>query len=137
MPKKPTDTLQGFRIELQDSERELLQHFATSYRIRAITGDDGVLDDFSDMGKVLSLLGVIGGLLELLGITDIFDFDAEIKAQVMEAGDNIKDNAKKGEYNDTLLNLLKTTPFGVPFVASDFITQNLQDQFRRETMDER
>ena len=136
MPKKPTDSLQGFRIELQDSERELLQHFATSYRIRAITGDDGVLDDFSDMGKVLSLLGVLGWLLELFGITDIFDFDAEIKAQVIEAGDNIKDNAKKGEYNDTLLNYLKTTPFGVPFVASDFITQNLQDQFRRETLNE-
>ena len=75
MPKKPTDTLQGFRIELQDSERELLQHFATSYRIRAITGDDGVLDDFSDMSKVLALLGVLGGLLELFGITDVFDFD--------------------------------------------------------------
>jgi len=91
MPKKPTDTLQGFRIELQDSERELLQHFATSYRIRAITGDDGVLDDFSDMSKVLALLGVLGGLLELFGITDVFDFDNEIKASVMETGDSIKE----------------------------------------------
>tara|TARA_R110000824_G_scaffold237307_2_gene426087 strand:- start:227 stop:595 length:369 start_codon:yes stop_codon:yes gene_type:complete len=91
MPKKPTDTLQGFRIELQDSERELLQHFATSYRIRAITGDDGVLDDFSDMSKVLALLGVLGGLLELFGITDVFDFDNEIKASVMETGDSVKE----------------------------------------------
>ena len=63
MPKKPTDTLQGFRIELQDSERELLQHFATSYRIRAVAGDTGVIDDFGDISKVLGLLGVIGGLL--------------------------------------------------------------------------
>ena len=91
MPKKPTDTLQGFRIELQDSERELLLHFATIYRIRAITGDDGVLDDFSDMSKLLALLGVLGGLLELFGITDVFDFDNEIKASVMETGDSIKE----------------------------------------------
>ena len=96
MPKKPTDTLQGFRIELQDSERELLQHFATSYRIRAVAGDNGVIDDFGDISKVLGLLGVIGGLLELFGITDVFDFDQPVKASVIEAKNNFKANYEAG-----------------------------------------
>ena len=91
MPKKPTDTLQGFRIELQDSERELLQHFATSYRIKAVCGDNGVIDDFGDISKVLKLLGVIGGLLELFGITDVFDFDQPIKADILEAKTNFQE----------------------------------------------
>jgi hypothetical protein len=130
MPKKPTDTLQGFRIELQDSERELLQHFATSYRIRAITGNDGLLDDFTDMTQILGLLSVIGGLLELLGITDIFDFDDDVKAQVMEAVDKVKENAKQGEYNDEIINFITDIrnpitsilfPGTIPFRAADFV----------------
>ena len=96
MPKKPTDTLQGFRIELQDSERELLQHFATSYRIKAVCGDNGVIDDFGDISKVLKLLGVIGGLLELFGITDVFDFDQPIKADILEAKTNFQENYQAG-----------------------------------------
>ena len=96
MPKKPTDSLQGFRIELQDSERELLQHFATSYRIRAVAGDNGVIDDFGDISKVLGLLGVIGELLELFGITNVFDFDQPVKTQVIKAKDNFQENLKTG-----------------------------------------
>jgi hypothetical protein len=96
LPKKPTDSLQGFRIELQDSERELLQHFATSYRIKAVCGDNGVIDDFGDISKVLKLLGVIGGLLELFGITDVFDFDQPIKADILEAKDNFQANYEAG-----------------------------------------
>ena len=130
MPKKPTDTLQGFRIELQDSERELLQHFATSYRIKAVCGDNGVIDDFGDISKVLGFLSVIGGLLELLGITDIFDFDDEVKAQVMEAADKVKENAKQGKYNDEIINFVTDLrnpitsilfPGTIPFRAADFV----------------
>ena len=96
MPKKPTDTPQGFRIELQDSERELLQHFATSYRIRAVAGDKGVIDDFGSIKEILGILGVIGGLLEFFGITDVFDFDDDVKARVMEAKDKFQENLKIG-----------------------------------------
>ena len=130
MPKKPTDTLQGFRIELQDSERELLQHFATSYRIQTLTGSNGVFDELADFTKVIKILASIGGLLELLGITDVVDFDDEIKAQVMEAVDKVKENAKQGEYNDEIINFITDIrnpitsilfPGTIPFRAADFV----------------
>lgn len=36
MPKKPTDTLDGIRVELNEKERELLGSIATSYRIQSL-----------------------------------------------------------------------------------------------------
>tara|TARA_R110002012_G_C11661055_1_gene612196 strand:+ start:291 stop:695 length:405 start_codon:yes stop_codon:yes gene_type:complete len=134
MPKKPTDTLQGFRIELQDSERELLQHFATSYRIQTLTGSNGVFDELADFTKVIKILASIGGLLELLGITDVVDFDDEIKAQVMEAVDKVKENAKQGEYNDEIINFITDIrnpitsilfPGTIPFRAADYVRDNV------------
>ena len=104
MPKKPTESLVGYRIEVNEKERELLQHFATSYRIQALTGSDGLFDELADFDKVLKVLGAIGGLLELFGIIDIFDFDDDIKASVMEAVGKIKAKVEedKGEGKTTV-----------------------------------
>ena len=85
MPRLPVDGKKVIehRITFGTKERDLLDDLAMSYRIAAITGNDSVIETFADFGKVLAVAGTFGGLLELFGITDVFDFDDEVRAQVL------------------------------------------------------
>ena len=85
MPRLPVDgkKVVEHRITFGTKERDLFDDIAMSYRIQAITGKDSVVEVFSDFGKVLAVAGTFGGLLELFGITDLFDFDDEVKALVL------------------------------------------------------
>ena len=122
---KPKETIE-YVIRLQDKERQLLEDFLGSYRIQAMTGNDSVVEVLADTGKVIAALGSIGALLELLGITDVFDFDDEASARVKEIKDGIlKKVEDKATDPSTLEFLFKTSPFGVPFVAADFVRDRI------------
>ena len=95
MPRsKPSDCVEH-RITLGTKERQLLEDIATSYRIDSISGQDSIVDVMADTGKILAALGTLGALLELLGITDVFDFDDDAKAMVMEIREKIDAKTKE------------------------------------------
>lgn len=127
MPRLPVDGSKVIehRITFGSKERMLLEDIVTSYRIDAISGNDSIVEVLADGGKVISMLGTIGAMLELLGITDVFDFDDELKAKVMEAQDRIKDKVKeKGWEGDRTLTSILFPWFG-PYRAADFVREQI------------
>tara|TARA_R100001086_G_scaffold223855_1_gene141683 strand:- start:292 stop:678 length:387 start_codon:yes stop_codon:yes gene_type:complete len=88
------------RITLGGSERQALKDLALSYRVRAIAGDEGILDSLTDLDNVIGILATAGFILELTGITDIFDFDDTAKAKAMEIKDKIIENEKRAIENN-------------------------------------
>ena len=133
MPRLPVDGKRVIehRISLGGKERQILEDLATSYRIDAISGNDSLVEVLGDGTKVLGALGTIGALLELLGITDIFDFDDDLKAVVIENKEKIADRIKeKATDPGFIAEVLKyTTPFGAPFAvgeqAADFVRDRI------------
>ena len=97
MPRLPVDGKRVIehRITLGGKERELLADLPTSYRIDAISGNDSIVEVLGDGTKVLGALGTIGAILELFGITDVFDFDDELKAQVAPVKEKIEEKIKE------------------------------------------
>lgn len=83
------------RITLGGVERESLKSLATSFRIQSIAGDEGVLDSLTDLDNVIGILATGGFILELFGITDIFDFDDDAKAKAIKIKDRIIENEKQ------------------------------------------
>ena len=128
MPRLPVDGKRVIehRITLGGKERELLQDLTTSYRIDAISGNDSVVEVLGDGTKVLAALGTIGALLELLGITDVFDFDDELKAQVMPIKDKFLEKVKeKATDKDTLWDLFRISPLGAPIGAAEYVADRV------------
>ena len=97
MPRLPVDgnKVIEHRITFGSKERMLLEDLVTSYRIDAISGNDSIVEVLADGGKIISMFATLGAILELLGITDVFDFDDVLKAKVMEAQDRINDKIKE------------------------------------------
>ena len=97
MPRLPVDGKKVIehRITLGGIEREALKSLATSARITSLAGDDGILNELGAVDNVVGKLAVVGFLLELFGITDIFDFDDEAKAKAMNIKDKIVENEKQ------------------------------------------
>lgn len=86
----------------------MVEDLLTSYRISAVCGNDSVVETFGDFGKVLAVAGTLGGLLELLGITDVFDFDDEVKAMVLPTKDSIQRRMEfNQEQNKAVADLLR------------------------------
>lgn len=129
MPRLPVDGKRVIehRITLGGKERELLQDLTTSYRIDAISGNDSVVEVLGDASKVIAAIGTLGALLELLGITDVFDFDDAAKAQVMEVKEKVADKIKeKATDPSTLAEILfKTSPLGAPFVGAEIVSDRI------------
>ena len=102
MPRLPVDGKKVIehRITLGGVERESLKSLATSFRIQSIAGEEGVLDSLTDLDNVIGILATFGFLLELLGITDIFDFDDDAKAKAMKIKDRILENEKRAIENN-------------------------------------
>lgn len=96
MPRLPVDGKKVIehRISLGGVEREALRSLALSYRIESLAGDDGVLNELGSVDNIIGKLAVVGFLLELFGITDMFDFDDEAKAKAMNIKDKIVQNEK-------------------------------------------
>jgi hypothetical protein len=96
MPRLPVDGKKVIehRITLGGVEREALRSLANSYRIQSLAGDDGVLNELGSVDNVIGKLAVVGFILELFGITDIFDFDDDAKAKAIEIKDKIVQNEK-------------------------------------------
>lgn len=84
MPRLPVDGKKVIehRISLGGVEREALKSIALSLRIESLAGDDGILNEFGSVDNITAKLAVIGFMLEILGITDLanFDDDARVKA---------------------------------------------------------
>jgi hypothetical protein len=120
MPRLPVDGKRVIehRITLGGKERELLADLVTSYRIDAITGTDSVVEVMADGTKVLAAVATLGALLELFGITDVFDFDDELKAIVMEKKDKVKEK---------IPSLPWSAPFRVPKAAAGVVTGTVED----------
>ena len=102
MPRLPVDGKKVIehRISLGGTERAALRDLALSYRIQSIAGNDGILDAFTDLDNVIGILATVGFLLELLGITDIFDFDDNAKAKAIDIKNKIIENEKRAIQNN-------------------------------------
>lgn len=108
MPRSKPQRCEELRITLGTKERMMLEDALTSYRISSICGNDSIVETFGDFGKVLAVAGTLGGLLELFGITDVFDFDDEVRALVLPTKDSIQRRMEfNKEQNKALSDLLK------------------------------
>jgi hypothetical protein len=97
VPRLPVDgkKVTEIRHTLGGVEREALKSLATSYRIQSLAGNDGILNELGSVDNVIGKLAVGGFLLELFGVTDIFDFDDEAKAKAGSIKDKILENEKQ------------------------------------------
>jgi len=102
VPRLPVDGKKVIehRITLGGVEREALRSLALSYRIESLAGNDGILNELGSVDNVIGKLAVAGFLLELFGITDIFDFDDEAKAKASNIKDKILENEKQAIANN-------------------------------------
>ena len=82
------------RITLGGTEREALKSLVTSARIQSLSGDDGILNELGSVGEVIEKLATVGFLLEVIGVTDIFDFDDEAKAKAIEIKNKVNNNVQ-------------------------------------------
>lgn len=96
MPRSKPQRCEELRITLGTKERMMVEELLTSYRISAVCGNDSIVETFGDFGKVLAVAGTVGGLLELLGITDVFNFDDEVNALVLPTKDKLRKLAAEG-----------------------------------------
>ena len=127
MPRLPVDgnKVSELRITFGSKERMILEDLATSYRIDSISGNDSLVEVFSDTGKLIGALAGVGALLELLGITDVFDFDDDAKALVMEVKGKIADKIKERAKSDPVglwADVLKATgPLAAPVRVAEYV----------------
>lgn len=96
MPRSKPSRVEEVRITLGTKERMMMEDLLTSYRISSVCGNDSIVETFGDFGKVLAVAGTVGGLLELLGITDVFDFDDEVRALVLPTKETLRQKAAEG-----------------------------------------
>lgn len=82
------------RITLGGTEREALKSLATSARITSLAGDDGLLNEIGSVDDLIVRLASIGFFLELIGVTDIFDFDDDAKAKAMQIKEKVQGNVQ-------------------------------------------
>ena len=88
------------RITLGGTERDVLKSLAASFRIQSVAGEEGVLDSLKDVDNVIGILATAGFILELFGITDIFDFDDDAKAKAIKIKNRIVENEKQAIENN-------------------------------------
>lgn len=124
MPRLPVDGKRVIehRITFGTKERELIQDLVSSYRISAFSGNDSLVEVLGDGSKVLAAVGTIGALLELAGITDVFDFDEALRDEILQARQSIEEKIKeKGvdialDIRNPITSIL--FPWTVPFRAA-------------------
>ena len=82
------------RITLGGTERDALKSLVTSARITSLAGDDGLLNEIGSVDDLIVRLASIGFFLELIGVTDIFDFDDDAKAKAMQIKEKVQGNVQ-------------------------------------------
>ena len=97
MPRLPVDGKKVIehRITLGGVEREALKSLAASARITSVSGDNGILDELGSIDNITTKLATLGFALELLGITDLFNFDDNGRAKAFEILQGISQNAEE------------------------------------------
>ena len=97
MPRLPVDGKKVIehRITLGGIEREALKSLAASARITSIAGDNGILDELGEIDNITAKLAALGFVLELLGITDLFNFDDDGRAKAFEIIQRVSKNAEE------------------------------------------
>jgi len=97
VPRLPVDGKKVIehRITLGGVEREALKSLATSVRITSIAGEDGILDELGEIDNITAKLAALGFVLELLGITDLFNFDDDGRARAFEILQRVSQNAEE------------------------------------------
>jgi len=102
VPRLPVDGKKviEYRHTLGGVEREALKSLATSYRIQSLAGNNGIIDELASVDNIIGKLATIAFLLELFGITDIFNFDNEAIAKAKEIKDKIVENEKQAVANN-------------------------------------
>ena len=95
MPRLPVDGKKVIehRITLGGVERDALKSLATSTRINSLAEDNGILDELGSIDNITAKLAVIGFILELLGITDLANFDDDGRVKAYEIISSIKERA--------------------------------------------
>ena len=83
MPKKPTNSIEGFRIELQDKERQILQEAVTAYSVLQYAEAFDKFTSFENMYLLVTMIEIITGKEILPGtpndIYKIIDYIRESK----------------------------------------------------------
>ena len=121
MPRLPVDGKKVIehRITLGGVEREALKSLAASARITSISGDNGILDELGSIDNITAKLAVIGFMLEILGITDLANFDDDGRVKAFNILQRLNERAEekgivaaagKGTL-DTLLEILSLGQF--------------------------
>jgi len=97
VPRLPVDGKKVIehRITLGGVEREALKSLVTSARITSISGEDGILNELGSVKDITKKLAVIGFVLELLGITDVFNFDDDARAEAFMILQKVSQNAEE------------------------------------------
>jgi hypothetical protein len=131
MPRsKPSDCVE-YRITLGTKERQLLEDISTSYRIDSISGNDSIVEVMADTGKIIAALGTMGALLELLGITDVFDFDDDAKAQVMDIKGKVAEKIKEKATDPSFIQKLYSfNPVFAGMAAGEYVADEVIERGR-------
>jgi hypothetical protein len=97
MPRLPVDGKKviEYRVTLGGVERDALKSLVMSKRIESLAGEDGILNELGSVDDIIGKLAVIGFILELLGITDIFNFDDGARGKAFEILSKISANAEE------------------------------------------
>ena len=67
MPKKPTTSIEGFRIELQDKERQILQEAVTAYSVLSYAQAFDRITSFENLYLIVTLIEMVTGKEILAG----------------------------------------------------------------------
>jgi len=97
MPRLPVDGKKviEYRVTLGGVEREALKSLVMSKRLESLAGEDGILNEIGSVDDIIAKLAVIGFVLEILGITDIFNFDDSARGKAYEILQKIGENAEE------------------------------------------
>ena len=116
MPKKPTNSIEGFRIELQDKERQILQEAVTAYSVLQYAEAFDKFTSFENMYLLVTMIEIVTGKEILPGtpndIYKIIDYVRDFNLNVVIPG-----NSNGEEYSQT--DFVTDQFFGkIPFIGS-------------------
>tara|TARA_R110000737_G_C14578099_1_gene485205 strand:- start:293 stop:670 length:378 start_codon:yes stop_codon:yes gene_type:complete len=90
MPKKPTNSIEGFRIELQDKERQILQEAVTAYSVLQYAEAFDKFTSFENLYLLVTMIEIVTGKELLPGtpndIYKIIDYIRDFNLNVVIPG---------------------------------------------------
>ncbi len=145
MPKKPTDTLDGLRFELNEKERELVSRYITTEQMKIILPQ--IIDIVTDPKK-LYIIGVIWELTTgkdlpfiISGIEDAQEAWTNIKVGIQDQAAEIAQEGVEpfGRGVSQYADIVSSGPFGIfNYLIPDFVRsplgtpEEIADFFRQQ-----